>query len=187
MPLKHTKESKLKISEAAIKTQKQSNAGFRQRVKCHYCNQVMSPANLGRHIDACQDSRGMCLNGVELTVKEIKNLRRVLRSYGWTVDAYIKANEDQAGKCFICGEIPLQTRLFADHCHMSGKPRGLLCIKCNMGLGAFNDDIGLMAKAISYIEKLKIDNLKKSCKNRGEIYSSFDGFIFNSLAGQFHR
>jgi len=42
--------------------------------------------------------------------------------------------------------------LFAvDHCHQTGKIRGLLCFKCNMRLGYFNDDIALLKKALRYM------------------------------------
>ena len=40
----------------------------------------------------------------------------------------------QEGKCGICQAVP-QKRLVADHCHSTGKFRGLLCIRCNGALG----------------------------------------------------
>ena len=41
--------------------------------------------------------------------------------------------------------------LAIDHCHSTGKIRGLLCDRCNHGLGHFKDDINLLIKAIEYL------------------------------------
>lgn len=154
--LVHTEETKKKISEASIRTMKQPNAGFRQRVSCDLCGQIMSPANLGKHYDVCKDTRGKFLDGVELKVNQLNNLRRVLKNSGWTTDRYIEVHNLQKGKCAICGEKNSDgKRLYADHCHNTGKSRGLLCIKCNMGLGAFNDNLTLFHNAISYLRAYK--------------------------------
>jgi len=64
-------------------------------------------------------------------------------------------------KCAICGKYQVQksmSRLSIDHDHsMSGllSIRGLLCYKCNFGIGHFQDDPGLVDQAIQYLEKHK--------------------------------
>lgn len=66
----------------------------------------------------------------------------------------------QDGKCAICGEPEKSTdgrsnvkkKLAIDHCHTSGKIRGLLCGRCNQGLGYFKDDPKRMEAAIHYLE-----------------------------------
>lgn len=63
------------------------------------------------------------------------------RNYGITPDDYYTMFEQQKGCCAICGNparakkdnIPY--RLAVDHDHVSGKVRGLLCMKCNQHLG----------------------------------------------------
>lgn len=153
--LKHTEETKSKISEAAIRTMKQSNAGFRQRVSCDLCGQSMSPANLGKHYNRCKETRGMFLNGLQLSVFDIKKLRKRLRPIQWTVEAYIAAHNEQQGLCALCNKPPLRDRLSADHCHNSNTPRKLLCEQCNFGLGIFKDDVDILNRAIEYINSYK--------------------------------
>ena len=51
-------------------------------------------------------------------------------------------------ECWICGSTD---KLCIDHCHTTGKPRGLLCTLCNTALGYFKDDTNKMAKAIKYL------------------------------------
>ena len=153
--LKHTEETKSKISEAAIRTMRQSNAGFKQRVSCDLCGSIMSPANLGKHFVRCQETRGVILNGKELTVKEIAALRKTMKLTGWSVSDFILHNEMQGGACAICLQIPQKGRLYADHCHRTSKPRGLLCSDCNMALGMFKDNPELLLRAAEYLKTHK--------------------------------
>ncbi len=67
----------------------------------------------------------------------------------------------QDGKCAICGAPETIKdgrngkckKLALDHCHSSGKLRGLLCTGCNTGLGCFADDRHRLRAAITYLEK----------------------------------
>ena len=59
------------------------------------------------------------------------------------------------GKCFICGLDKDRRNLCVDHCHTTGKVRGLLCDNCNVGLGRFKDNITLLEKAIKYLNDSK--------------------------------
>jgi hypothetical protein len=54
-------------------------------------------------------------------------------------------------KCAICATPQGARRLARDHCHRTGLRRGDLCIKCNLGIGYFNDDLELMMNAIRYL------------------------------------
>ena len=42
-----------------------------------------------------------------------------------------------------------------DHCHKTGKIRGLLCDTCNRALGLFKDDIQMLKNSVAYLEKYK--------------------------------
>jgi len=60
-------------------------------------------------------------------------------NYGITPEFYQGLFETQKGRCLICFEP--QKKMCVDHDHVTGKIRGLLCRKCNTGLGAFDDKI----------------------------------------------
>lgn len=82
----------------------------------------------------------------------------IKRRYGITLDQYWEMHADQNGGCAICGsETSNNSRatkflpLFIDHCHDTGEVRGLLCSKCNHGLGLFNDSTDLLDQAIQYL------------------------------------
>ena len=63
--------------------------------------------------------------------------------------------EYQGGKCAICEEQCLTEReLAVDHCHKTGKVRGLLCMRCNTALGSFKDDLLLLEKAMFYLKSV---------------------------------
>lgn len=80
-----------------------------------------------------------------------KNLRR---KYGLTLESYDALVESQKGVCAICQEpCSIQARLSVDHCHDTGKVRGLLCALCNRGLGHFLDSPLRLKAAISYLLK----------------------------------
>lgn len=72
--------------------------------------------------------------------------------YGITLDDYNKLFEKQGGQCAICSKTQERT-LHVDHCHSSGRVRGLLCQKCNMAIGLLHDSVDLLKKAVKYLNK----------------------------------
>ena len=61
------------------------------------------------------------------------------QKYGLTLDDYNNLFEKQEGRCAICGkhQVEIARHLDIDHDHNTGSIRGLLCPKCNAGLGYF--------------------------------------------------
>lgn len=85
------------------------------------------------------------------------------RVYNWrksqiefTVEEYADLLELQGGRCAICRRWPGKRRLAVDHCHATGTVRGLLCMRCNAGLGLFRDDFEAMQAAADYLIQLDI-------------------------------
>ncbi len=79
-----------------------------------------------------------------------------LKRYDLTKEQYLVMLADQGGGCAICGTSNGSSRnprvLCVDHCHDTGKVRGLLCDNCNRGIGALKDDPSLVRKALLYLE-----------------------------------
>jgi hypothetical protein len=71
------------------------------------------------------------------------------RNYGFTHDQYVEMYNSQNGQCSICNDYYPQ--LCMDHCHSTGRVRGLLCNPCNKGLGHFRDNPIFLKSAIDYL------------------------------------
>lgn len=85
-----------------------------------------------------------------------RNKYRFPKEYGISYDDVIELTKAQEYKCAICGtheKEVVREKLFVDHCHTSGKVRGMLCSKCNTMLGMANDNINILASAISYLKQ----------------------------------
>jgi hypothetical protein len=79
--------------------------------------------------------------------------------YGLTLTDYSNLLKKQAGKCVCCGEGETKLgrsgsvrSLCVDHCHATGKIRGLLCDRCNRVLGFVSDDIQILRRLAAYLE-----------------------------------
>ena len=79
--------------------------------------------------------------------------------YGLTPEEYDSMLHLQNGVCAICGGTETVGRLAVDHCHETGKIRGLLCTNCNQALGKFKDDPTILANAITYLGGAKCASL----------------------------
>lgn len=76
------------------------------------------------------------------------------KRYGITSAQYAEMLQEQGGMCAICGNPDaLQRRLAVDHCHVTGKVRGLLCTECNLALGKFKDSQAVLSNAIKYLKE----------------------------------
>jgi hypothetical protein len=78
---------------------------------------------------------------------EERRRRHLKSAYGITPEEEVALREKQEGRCPICAE-PARV---VDHCHTTGRVRGLLCQKCNRGLGHFMDSPVMLVKALEYL------------------------------------
>ncbi len=71
--------------------------------------------------------------------KEYKRATRLKREFGISLEEYNQRFNSQEGCCLICGahQTSLKKALAVDHCHTTGKIRGLLCSSCNLNLGIY--------------------------------------------------
>lgn len=114
------------------------------RVATEICQEsdCSNPAPLGQtRCSFCQSVYRSCLDaGFEFTGEQYRALLR-----------------KQHGVCAICHEPERRVirgrvnRLSIDHCHTTGRVRGLLCTGCNRGLGYFSDNPHKLKSALKYI------------------------------------
>lgn len=77
--------------------------------------------------------------------------RRLKYDYNLTEEQYLLLKENQNYSCAICKDS--KKKLVIDHCHTTGKVRGLLCTNCNTALGHFKDNIKFLDSAKDYLNK----------------------------------
>lgn len=76
------------------------------------------------------------------------------RTFGISADEFDVLLEAQGGCCAICRKRPERAAsLHLDHCHDTGAIRGILCGRCNQGLGLFGDDVGMLDAAVRYLRQ----------------------------------
>ena len=137
-------------TEEQLTKQRVSNKRWRDnnRDKQHESCRKWRKNNPGKHNQFNKDWRAS--NPDKVRVSFLKN------KFGITQLDFDSMLKEQGGKCAVCGaDQPGGGRkhLCVDHCHDTGKVRGLLCIKCNTGLGAFDDDVVLLSSALTYLER----------------------------------
>jgi hypothetical protein len=87
--------------------------------------------------------------------RENRRWRSIYSLYRLTRGQWQAIFERQQGCCAICGisQDDLGYTLEIDYDQATGKVRGLLCKKCNLGIGMFGEDVENINKAIRYLEK----------------------------------
>ncbi len=98
-------------------------------------------------------------DGVQAFCKPCMREANQISKYGVTTEAFHAQLEAQEDSCVLCGrdvshapDAPGARRAHIDHDHETGKPRGILCLSCNTGLGKFNDDPARLRAAAAYLE-----------------------------------
>jgi hypothetical protein len=78
---------------------------------------------------------------------------RLNYKFNITIDKYNKILSDQNNCCNICKKHKdeFKNNLHVDHCHNTGKIRGILCFECNILLGKAKDNINTLNNAIDYL------------------------------------
>jgi hypothetical protein len=97
-------------------------------------------------------------NAVKIRTRKLDEHYR--SKYGITRAERDQMLAEQDGKCEICSRVldpsrgaPAALRPHLDHCHRSGRNRGILCGNCNTALGLFGDDPAVLFAAVEYLKK----------------------------------
>lgn len=99
----------------------------------------------------CDRGPGDHRGGKGVSSVEARRAAYLRSKYGMTVEEYEIRIQAQQGMCLICRAEIDESNGAVDHCHNLGHVRGILCRRCNIGLGWFNDDPELVARATKYL------------------------------------
>lgn len=122
------------------------------RYKCIDCNK---PCNGER----CRKCKGIQSRKYKEPGMAQRN-HHLTKKYGMDIDEFEAWWIVFRGKCGICNEPmtrpeksrgQIMTCVSVDHCHETGKVRGLLCSGCNKGLGMLKDNINILKNAIKWL------------------------------------
>lgn len=119
--------------------------------ECESCKELF----LGTRVDKRVCGKPECLK----FLSKANGLSWRIKMLGMTPESYRSMFEQQHGLCEICRKPETQihkgklSNLSIDHDHSTGKVRGLLCSRCNQGLGHFKDDTAALQSAIEYLQR----------------------------------
>lgn len=136
----HTAEARRKRRD---KTRKHPPGHWgKWRGKCCCVEGCEEPAKIKGQCQSHYDKAAWASGKQRLTAEQLRRARLRYR-YGMELEEYDAMVAAQGGKCAICQQAPTSRntrshwdgKLCVDHCHDSGKVRGLLCNDCNLAIG----------------------------------------------------
>lgn len=93
----------------------------------------------------------MAAAAASLGTERFARMRARIRKYGINPSDYAHLHMLQRGACAVCHEPAVFGDLVVDHDHDTGEVRGLLCGRCNSGLGFLKDDRRIVRQAVTYL------------------------------------
>lgn len=152
--------------------------------KCSKCNIEKEESSFHKRNNRASGLKSSCKECSKLYPKKrTENYMRnydLMKSYSISHNEYNRMLALQHGECAICGikESDLIGRkkyLCVDHNHDTGVIRGLICDKCNRGIGLLQDSIDLLEKSILYLKKYQHSP------------KAVEGFVHHPVHGQVAR
>lgn len=123
--------------------------------RCATCNQEKTADNYA--------DKKICVDKLRQTCYECSKDYQLKKAYKISLQDYNLILSNQGGGCGCCGSLDSKTPkkhfkkthnyFVVDHCHKTGKVRGLLCFNCNTAIGKLGDCVEGVRQAISYLEK----------------------------------
>lgn len=125
-----------------IETKKCSDCGESKTVLGFY------PCNNGGRLGTKSECKHC--HSIRAKTVEHKVFTKVKR-YNLTLLEFLILGEYSNWECNICLDPITLTGCHVDHNHKTNKVRGLLCKRCNMGIGYMKDNLFILSKAIQYL------------------------------------
>jgi len=131
-----------------------------EKLECSVCKETKhiseffkTKTSLTGYAYACKQCSNKSRNKYAAKVgKDFLNNKAMAKRYSLSIDEVVDLKSITT--CGICNEsLPTRKDKHIDHCHISGKVRGILCSKCNHGLGLFRDNVTYLQGAISWLKK----------------------------------
>ncbi|MGE3806555.1 MAG: endonuclease domain-containing protein [Gemmataceae bacterium] len=129
--------------------------------ECSKCKRILPVAAFSKKANDAHLYRSSCRECLNRQ-RAVRYMTTLLKGHGLTDAEYRSMLEAQGGRCVICrskcrassGKARTSYRfLRIDHSHRSGAVRGLLCDKCNLGIGNFDDDPMRLERAAAYLKR----------------------------------
>ncbi|GAA0293085.1 endonuclease VII domain-containing protein [Streptomyces turgidiscabies] len=112
---------------------------------CRSCEQIKPHGEWHRNATASDGLSTSCR-----ACRAVKGRARHLkRNYNLTEAERDEIVASQMGLCVICLKAPA---IHVDHCHETGRVRGVLCFNCNSAIGKLGDDPDAVRRAAAYLE-----------------------------------
>lgn len=136
--------------------------GRYKRGGCKLCTRARAKRYFYANKDLChkRNKNYLLKNADKVSLRKImyrkSNLHRedLWKRQGITLTLleYNEMKQAQKSLCLICKKLESgKQQLNVDHCHKTGRIRGLICHKCNKGLGCFNEDKNILLEAVRYL------------------------------------
>jgi hypothetical protein len=125
-----------------------------KRARCLSCERAFGREHYLRTIDYQRErSRKKVESGA---AREAIRRHEIRRKYGLTTNQLEAMKSQRGNRCDICKKDASGVGgkgLQVDHCHTHGHVRGLLCFRCNMGIGMLFDSPEIMRSAAEYLTR----------------------------------
>lgn len=135
-----------------------ADVAFERAMRALESGDMVALDSAGGQLDALRDTaarssreRAAQAEATESWAPKLVVQTKTEQRHGLPAGVYASMLAAQHGVCAICEQHQVATALAVDHCHTTGKIRGLLCTKCNAALGLFQDSIMRMARAMKYL------------------------------------
>jgi DNA-directed RNA polymerase subunit RPC12/RpoP len=123
-----------------------------RKERSEYWNDASRPDGITAYCKPCKNE--VTIKHVNKNFQYYKNSWRAYdlkKKYNLSVDQFEEMMKAQNYKCHICKK-SLKKYSAVDHNHKTRKVRGILCRKCNLGLGSAKDNVKILKNMIKYLE-----------------------------------